>query len=111
MTTFLRETFEKKNIVTQDNLSISGTLKKGQGTIPAGTVVAFEAATLEWVKYVSATHGIGIWALGVTKEDIVTTSTESAIGAILKAGIINSKEVSINGELQNLLMVNGIAVL
>ncbi|MGL6101110.1 MAG: hypothetical protein ACRC0G_15990 [Fusobacteriaceae bacterium] len=111
MAEFKRETFEKKNIITQDNLSLPGMVGKNQGVLAAGTVVAFNKVNSEWVKFVSATHGIGTFALGVTKAEAVTTATNGVKIAILKQGIVNAKEVEFDGEIQNLLMINGIIVL
>lgn len=42
MAEFERKNFIKKNIVTQDVLSIPGAIRKNLGTIEAGTVVAFD---------------------------------------------------------------------
>lgn len=104
MGSFTRETFEKKNIVTQDNLSVPGVVT---AAVVAGDVVAFDKAAVKWVKFVPATHGDGTFALGVAKEDAAAGEKT----AILKQGIVNAKEVSFSGEVQNLLMINGIVVL
>lgn len=109
MGAFERVNYDKKNIITQDTLSIPGTVKKNQGVIPAGSVLAFDA-TGEWVKWVEATHKNN-FALGILKEEATTTATDGVMAAILKVGIVNAKEVTLDSVQKNSLMIQGIVSL
>lgn len=111
MAGFERVDYDAQNIVTKDELSIPGVVTAGEGKILAGEVVAYEKTTTKWIKYVEATHGTGLYPLGIIKVE-VDASTEDVPVAILKRGIINAKEITIlTAEQVSLLMIQGIILL
>lgn len=110
MANFARETIDTKNIVTQDTLSIPGIITTGEGVISAGAVLAYDNATTKWVKYVESTHGTGLFPLGILKDDVDATSA-NVPAAILKMGIVNTKDVTLTAAQVNLLMIQGIVSL
>ena len=110
MANFSRENIDTKNIVTQDTLSIPGTIATGEGVIAAGAVLAFDKTTNKWVNYVELTHGTGLFPLGILKEGVDATSA-NVPAAILKMGIVNAKDVTLTDAQASLLMIQGIVKL
>lgn len=111
MAGFERVDYDAQNIVTKDELSIPGVIANGGGVIPAGGIVVYDKKIAKWIKYVEATHGTGLYPLGIIKVE-VDASTEDVPVAILKRGIINAKEITIlTAEQVSLLMIQGIILL
>lgn len=74
-----------------------GTLKPGQGIIPAGCIVAYETASKKWVVYNNSGSGGAEVARGVLRKAVDTGTSSTAkgvLGNIVIAGILKNSLLS-----------------